>query len=272
MQRPLRLFFRAVYARAYPRLIGLAREPSWLIQDTLLPLLSVAAYVLVYRALRAPPQFEGFVILGGAMTAFWLNVLWSMGSQLYWERDAGNLELYILAPSSLLPILAGMAVGGMFVTTVRATVILLAGWLIFDVRYGHEETSWWLTAAVFVVTLLAMYNLGMAFASLFLMWGREAWHISNLLMEPIYLLSGVNFPVRSLGMAAAVVGAIIPMTLGMDALRQLLFPNANGLLSVGWELVLLACLAALFLYLAVKLLKTLERLARKEGRLTIRWQ
>jgi ABC-2 type transport system permease protein len=160
----------------------------------------------------------------------------------------------------------------MFVTSVRATVILLTGWLIFDVHYGHAGTSWWLVLAVFGVTLVAMYNLGMMFASLFLMWGREAWHISNLLMEPIYLLSGVNFPVRSLGIAAALAGAIIPMTLGMDALRQLLFADAPGLIGVGWELLILLVLAALFLLLAVWLLKALERMARREGRLTMRWQ
>ena len=28
-----------------------------------------------------------------AMTTFWMNVLWGMGAQLYWERDSGNLEL-----------------------------------------------------------------------------------------------------------------------------------------------------------------------------------
>jgi len=35
----------------------------------------------------------GFVVLGGTMTAFWMNVLWSMASQLYWEKEMGNLQL-----------------------------------------------------------------------------------------------------------------------------------------------------------------------------------
>ena len=42
---------------------------------------------------RAPPEYVGFVVLGGAMTAFWLNVMWMMASQLYWEKSQGNLEL-----------------------------------------------------------------------------------------------------------------------------------------------------------------------------------
>jgi ABC-2 type transport system permease protein len=98
MKRAVVLFLRTMLARAYPRVIGLWREPSWMLQETLMPMLSVAAFVYVYRAMHAPEEFTGFVILGGAMTAFWLNVLWAMGAQLYWERDSGNLELYIIAP------------------------------------------------------------------------------------------------------------------------------------------------------------------------------
>ena len=51
--------------------------------ETVLPLMSVVAYVFIYRAANAPEEFIGFVVVGGAMTAFWLNVLWSMASQLY---------------------------------------------------------------------------------------------------------------------------------------------------------------------------------------------
>ncbi len=259
-------------ARAYPRIIGLMREPSWLLQETALPLMSVAAFVFVYKAMDAPPQFQGFVILGGAMTAFWLNVLWSMGAQLYWERDAGNLELYIIAPGSLMAILAGMALGGMAMTLVRAVVILATGSLLFGVEFGHAGTNWWQVAGVFLLTMIALYGLGMVFASAFLMWGREAWHTVNLLQEPVYMLSGMNYPVRSLGLATAMVASVIPMTLGIDAMRQLLFTDVSPLLAVEWAMVLLGVLAVIFLELARRLLAYLERRAREEGRLTVRGQ
>ena len=68
--------------------------------------------MFVYRALQAPPEYIGFVVLGGAMTAFWLNVIWMMASQLWWEKSQGNLELYFAAPMSIMSVLFGMAVGG----------------------------------------------------------------------------------------------------------------------------------------------------------------
>src|SRR5207302_2387606 len=131
---------RVMVARAYPRVVGLRRHPSSILIETLLAVLAVAAPALVYRTMAAPPEYIGFVILGGVMTAFWLNVLWSMGAQLYWDRDAGNLELFIMAPGSLMAVLAGMAVGGMAITLVRALVILGAGWLLFHVSFA--PSSW----------------------------------------------------------------------------------------------------------------------------------
>src|SRR5689334_11553389 len=107
----LRLFFIMMLARAYPRIIGMRREPSWLFFETILPLMGTMSYVFVYRALSASSDYVGFVVFGGAMVAFWLNVLWSMASQLYWDKDAGNLELYIIAPGPLMAILLGMALG-----------------------------------------------------------------------------------------------------------------------------------------------------------------
>ncbi len=261
------LFVRTMLARAYPRVIGLWREPSWMLQETLMPFLSVCAFVYVYRMMRAPEEYTGFVILGGAMTAFWLNVLWAMGAQLYWERDSGNLELYIIAPGSMMAVLAGMALGGLVMTFVRAAAILAAGALLFDVTF--QPTSWWALTGVFLLTMLALYGLGMVFASAFLMWGREAWHIVNLLQEPVYLLSGLNYPVKTLG-AVAYVAAAIPLTLGVDAMRQLLFTDANGLLDLAWEVGLLAVMAAAFIELARRSLAVLERRARQLGRLTVR--
>ncbi|HXQ39198.1 MAG TPA: hypothetical protein VN843_34685, partial [Anaerolineales bacterium] len=86
-----RLFLKTIVARAYPRIIGQQREKSWIFFEIFLPMLAVAAYVYVYRAIGAPEEYVGFVVVGGAMTAFWMNVLWSMSSQLYWEKEQGNL-------------------------------------------------------------------------------------------------------------------------------------------------------------------------------------
>jgi len=258
--------------RAYPRVVAANREPIWIVYEILLPLLSTFAFVYVYKALGAPAEFVGFVVLGGAAIAFWGNVLWSMGAQLYWERDTGNLDIYIVAPTSLMAILLGMALGGMFTTVLRAVAVLTIASLVFGVTYSTAHLPE--LVVVFALAMGALYGLGMVLSSLYLLWGREAWHINSMLREPVYFVTGFYFPVRYLGFAVALLFSFIPLTLGLDAVRQLLFgiEKAAGLLPVWLEMVALAVLCLAFLWLAKWSLDFMENLARREARLSLRGQ
>lgn len=264
---------RAVGGRAYPRVSGLFREKSWLFFELLLPFLSTSAFVFVYRALEAPAEYIGFVVLGGAMTAFWLNVIWMMASQLYWEKSQGNLELYFAAPMSIMSVLFGMALGGMVMSSTRAVIVLAVASLVYQVQFAIDQ--WLLLIAIFLLTLTALYGLGMMLASLFLMWGREAHHLTQLLTEPVYFVSGLNFPVGRLGLLGALALATIPLAVGLDAMRQLAFVGAEfpiGTPSPEVEALILVAMTGFFLLASRWMLRTLERMARREGRLSVRWQ
>lgn len=263
-----RLFLKTIIARAYPRIIGQQREVSWLVFDLIMPMLAVIAYVFVYRALNAPEEYIGFVVMGGAMTAFWMNVLWSMSSQLYWEKEQGNLALYIMAPNSMMAILLGMALGGMLATALRALAVTLLGIFMFGVTY--TVISYVQLFLVFMLAMIALYGMGMMMASAFLLFGREAWHMANLAQEPIFLASGFYFPIKSLPFWVAAGASIIPLTLGMDAMRQLVFPSGFqfGFMSVQWEIVILAVLSVVFILTAKILLAHIEKIAVREGRIT----
>ena len=263
-----KLFFQTVIARSYPRVVGQMRDVSWMFFDTLLPLLSVCTYVFVYRAIHAPEDYIGFVVVGGAMIAFWMNVLWGMSSQLYWEKEQGNLALYILSPASMMAILLGMALGGMFSTSLRALMIILLGSLFFNVQYAIGSFAQ--LFAVFILAMVALYGLGMMTASLFLLLSREAWHISNLAQEPVYLFSGFYFPIKNFGFWISAVASIIPLTMGLDAMRQLVFKSGPslGFISVPLEIIVLSALSVVFLLGAHFLLAYMEKLAIREGRLT----
>ena len=265
-----RLFLRTVWARAYPRIIGQQREPAWVFSETFLPFLATVGYVYVYRAIRAPEAYIGFAVMGGAMTAFWLNVMWSMSAQLYWDKEQGNLPLYIMSPTSLMAIMLGMALGGMLATSLRAAIILVLGSWLFQVPFA--VSSFVQLFAVFLLTMTALYGLGMILGSLFLLFGRDAWQITNMLQEPVYFVSGFYFPIRNFGFALALGASILPLTLGMDAMRQLVFADgpALGFLSVPLELGILAVMAVAFIALARLCLSVIERKAREDGTLTDR--
>jgi ABC-2 type transport system permease protein len=263
-----RLFWQSVIARSYPRIIGQQRDLSWMFFEVIMPMGAVIGYVLVYKALKAPQEYIGFVVIGGAMTAFWMNVLWSMSTQLYWEKEQGNLSLYIIAPNSMMSILLGMALGGMVATILRAVVIILLGSWMFGVQY--VVVSPFELFAVFALSMVALYGMGMMFASAFLLFGREAWALSDMVQEPVNLVTGFYFPVKSLPFWIAAIASAIPLTLGLDAMRQLAFPSGfkMGFLSTKVEILILVGLSVFFLVGAKLLLAYTEKLAIREGRLT----
>ncbi len=271
----LQLFLRAAFARGYPRIFGAHRELSWLFFEIVIPFINTSAFVFLYRAMHAPEAYIGFVVLGAVMATYWLNVLWMMASQLYWDKQAGLLEIYIMSPVSMMALLMGMGVGGIYMSSLRALTIGVVGTLLYGVQFSADQ--WAMALLVFAVTMFALYGLGMLLSSVFLMWGREAWQVSLALQEPVFFLSGMNFPLSrlysSIPGVLSVVSAIVPVSFGLDAMRQLLFPGQiQGVFSPIIELVVLGVLGIAFTAGAYLMLKHMEKLAKVEARLSLRWQ
>ena len=265
----LEIFLRTVVARAYPRVVGLNRQRSWLFFDLGFPLIGTFAMVFVYQGLHAPHQYLGFVVLGGGMLAFWQNTLWTMGMQFSWDRGNGTLELMAVSPTSFEAVLLGMAGGAMVMTTVRALFIVVIGSLLFNVSY---TASGLLPAiGVFVLTLAALYGMGMLLASLFLFYSREAWHLGDALQEPVNFLSGLYFPVRALGAYVGGAASLVPVTLGLDAMRQFLLPGTPRFLDPGLETLIVALEIPVFGFLAYSSLRFMETRARRDGKLITKW-
>jgi ABC-2 type transport system permease protein len=260
---------RAAYARLWVRIKGGNREPEWIIAELVIPVITLSAYIYLYRMLKAPAEYAGFVVIGGTMVAFWLNVLWNMSAQFYWEKETGTLEAYFVAPISRMAILLGMALGGIVNTTLRAAVILIVGTLLFQVPIVLYEP--WTAALMFLLTIIALYALGMLFASLFMLYGREAWHTANLLQEPVYFLSGSYFPTRFLPFLLQVLASFIPLTFGLDGIRRVVI-QGEGIASVWLDVVALVAFIMVLMPLAKFALGYMEKLGKREGRLTLRWQ
>ncbi|HET7465172.1 MAG TPA: ABC transporter permease [Candidatus Dormibacteraeota bacterium] len=267
---PARIFFKTIVARAYPRVMAANRQKTWLFFDMAFPVVGALAMVLVYEGLHAPRQYLGFVVMGGAMLAFWQNVLWSMAAQFSWDRGNGTLELYVISPTTFEAVLLGMALGSMFTVTIRAGVILLLGSLVFGISYAAAGTL--PAIGIFLLTLSALYCLGMLLASLFLFYGRSAEHLANAMQEPVSFLSGLYFPVHALGSYLGAAASLVPLTLGLDAMRQELLPGTPVFIPAGVEALLVALQIPLFALLAGVALRFMEARARNEGKLVTRWE
>ncbi|HKZ93858.1 MAG TPA: ABC transporter permease [Candidatus Bathyarchaeia archaeon] len=260
---------RVAYARLWVRVKGGNREPHWIFTEVTVPVLTLSAYVYLYKMLSAPAEFAGFVVIGGTMMAFWSNVLWNMSAQFYWEKETGTLQMYLVAPISRMAILLGMALGGIVNTALRAAAILAVGIYVFQVPIFLRDPV--VALLIFVLTIVALYALGMLFASLFLMYGREAWHTASLLQEPVHFLSGFYFPVRYLPFLIQLVASAIPITFGLDGIRRVIISGETAA-DVLPHVAALVVFIAFLMPLAKLALGYMENLGKKEGRLTLRWQ
>ncbi|MDV3276871.1 MAG: ABC transporter permease [Nitrososphaerales archaeon] len=262
-------WLRAMKARALVRLWSIFGEPLWIVVNMGFPVLSSLALSLLYVS-AGLAAYTGFAILGGVMVSFWGNVLWSMASQFNWDKEEGLFEVYLTSPTPMSALLIGMSVGGIVGTVPSAAIVTAIGWALF---HPPIAPSWGAVILTFSLTLTALYAMGMTLSSLYLADGRSAESLNEVLQEPVSMLSGVYFP--SIGnfspfpFALQVAASLIPLTLGMDALRRSLF-FSQGLAAVWPNLVALAVMSVVLLGLASFALRALENKGRRDGTITVR--
>lgn len=263
-------WIRTMKARAVVRIWSQFGEPVWIVVNMGFPIFSAVALALLYES-AGLAAYTGFAILGGIMISFWGNVLWSMASQFNWDKQEGLFEIYLTSPCSISAILIGMSVGGILGTAPSAVMVAIVGWLFF--HPAILAASWLAVILTFVLTLAALYSMGMLLSSLYLVWGRAAESLNNALQEPVSMLSGVYFP--SIGglspfpFGIQIVASLIPLTLGMDSLRRTLF-FSQGLNSVWLELLALGAMAVVLLASSSGALRALENKGRRDGTIAVR--
>ena len=264
-----RAWLRTMKARTLVRVWSQFGEPLWVVVNLAFPVFTSVAIALLYIS-AGLGAYTGFAVLGGVMTSFWGNVLWSMASQFNWDKQEGLFDVYLSSPASLTAILIGMSVGGIVATAPAAFFTAVIGWALF---HPVISASWGAVLATFGLTLVSLYAMGMTLSSLYLVYGRAAESLNNMLQEPVSMLSGVYFP--SVGsyspfpLAVQAAASLIPLTIGMEALRYSLF-STEGFAAIWPYLAALAAMAAVLLAGAHYALAILERKGRRDGGLTVR--
>jgi ABC-2 type transport system permease protein len=164
----------------------------------------------------------------------------------------------------------GMATGSLVNSGTRAAAAVAAGVLVFGAVFDPRGVP--AAVGVLLLTLVSLYLMGMMFASIFLVYGREGEHLAQSLQEPVFFAAGFYYPVTTLPIGVQIVASILPLTVGLDAMRQLLIVGLEGLMPLEWELALLVAMVPAFAVGARGSMRFMERLAKREGRLTLRWQ
>src|ERR1700693_1776699 len=143
------------------------------------------------------------------------------------DRNEGFLLSVLVAPVPRAAIVLGKVLGG---TTLAAAQGLI--FLVFSPLVGIHMTLASFGLIVLTVFLVSFALTALGFAIAWPMDSTQAFHaIINLFLIPLWLLSGALFPLSGASVWLRVLMRINPLTYGVEALRQLLYPARGGSLA-----------------------------------------
>ncbi len=159
-----------------------------------------------------------------AMTILFGSIM--NGIETIWDKQFGFLKETLVAPVPRWEIMFGRTLGGACVAMIQGTLVLLIT-LFFGFR---PESLLGLFAAFGIMFLIALFfsALGIAMASK--LDDMQAFPlVVNLLIMPIFFLSGALFPLNNLPSILLNIVKFNPLVYGVDALRGLL----TGIYNIG---------------------------------------
>src|SRR5499425_3373542 len=142
------------------------------------------------------------------------------------DRKEGFLLSVLVAPVSRSAIVLGKVLGGTTLSTIQGLIFLVFAPLVgIHIGFGNYI----LVALIIFLVSFALTALGFAIA--WPMDSTQAFHaIINLFLIPLWLLSGALFPLSGASAWLRMLMRINPLTYGVEALRQLLYPVPGGAL------------------------------------------
>ena len=181
----------------------------------------------------------------GVLLSMTLVIIMSVG--VVRERERGTLEQLIVTPITRTSLMLGKVVPYVLVGYVQVSIILILGRLVFDVPLRGSLALLYAVALPFIFASLAI---GLLISTL-VRTQAQAMQVGFLFLLPNILLSGFMFPREAMPEPAQWLGAALPLTYFLEALRGIALRNA-GAWAVWPQAAVLAAFALAFMTLAVQ--------------------
>lgn len=164
-------------------------------------------------------HYAGYFFPGAIMMIVLFTAIFSMMS-LIQDRNEGFLLSVLAAPISRSAIVLGKVMGG-------ATLAAIQGWifLVFAPLAGVHVGLLGILYSMLMIALASFALTALGFIIAWPMDSTQAFHaVINLVLIPLWLLSGSVFPASGASGWLRIVMLLNPLTYGVDALRNGLFP------------------------------------------------
>ena len=199
-----------------------AQVMTWLIQPLLFLFVLGSGLQSLSAASTGGVDLKTFIFPGVLCVAVLLTAMVSAGS-LVWDRELGFLREMMVAPVSRTSIVLGKCLGGASIAASQGVIVLaLAG--LADVPYDPGL----LLGALGLVVLLAftVSAFGMLVAVTIKQAQTFTW-VMQLVVFPMFFLSGALYPVAGLPAWLEVLNRINPLTYAVDPMRHLVFSHLD---------------------------------------------
>lgn len=175
------------------------------------------------------------------------------GIEIIWDRQFGFLKETLVAPMPRFNIMMARTMGGATVATFQGLLVMIISFF-----FGFHPENWlMIIPAILVMFLIALLFTAMGTMIASRMEDMQGFHlVMNLLVMPIFFLSGALFPLEGLPKALDVVARIDPLSYGVDLLRGVLIDESYY--GVGLDLVVLFIMAFLFIWLGSYFFKRIQ--------------
>jgi len=254
----------------YPRIVWMGlrfrmREFSVSLWFLLMSVLQPIIFATIAFYLFKSGGREGtllYAALGSGMMGIWSSTLFGSGGALQWQRWQGTLELLVAAPPPFVVVLLPMTLA----TSVTGAYALLAtlvwGRFFFGVplHFAHPLAF----ALAVPAAVLALGLMGLLMATSFILY-RHANALSNLLEYPVWVATGLLFPVALLPGWVTPLSWLLAPRWGIDAIRH----AATGGGDPWFPIAMCAALGAAYLALSAWFMRLFERRARANATLSL---
>jgi ABC-2 type transport system permease protein len=214
---------KTVWRRDLIRFAGnRAQTVTWLVQPLLFLFVLGSGLQSLSAASTGGVDLKTFIFPGALCVAVLFTAMVSAAS-LVWDRELGFLREMMVAPVSRTSIVLGKCLGATTIAASQGVIVLALAGLV-DVPYDPVV----LLGAFGLLVLLAFTVT--AFGVLVAVTIKQAqtftW-VMQIVVFPMFFLSGALFPVAGLPAWLEVLNRINPLTYAVDPMRHLVFNHLD---------------------------------------------
>lgn len=222
------------FYRQKARVVGVIASPLlfWLVLGS--------GFAHSFQSGHSSVSYLAYFFPGSVVMIVLFTSIFSMMS-LIQDRNEGFLLSVLAAPVNRSAIVLGKVLGGATLAAIQGVVFL-----VFTPLVGIHPDVMAILMSTLIIVLISFELTALGFAIAWPMDSPQAFHaIVNLILLPLWMLSGALFPADRASGWLGMLMHLNPLSYGVDALRNALFPGEHTLFSFDLNLAITLGVCAL---------------------------